>query len=162
MNKILLILVAIIGFGFCANAQKTVNVIVVMYPNAELQKWSGATVGWYNCELGSIIILNSKGYYKYVMKDAKFWIITKEAVTKLNYHFSGTDSDTGKYYIDSDNVIHFTSDNGFEDTGNISYDENRKMVISYLGKTLRQLISSIPYIYNLMSESSGFEGYEED
>ena len=137
------------------SSTKYVSAVVTMYPNADMEKVPN-TRGWYYWKLGAVIILNSKGYYMYSMEGAEYRLITTEAVTKTDYSIKGTgDGGVGKYYIDSNNVIHFTTYNGFEDTGNISYDDNRRIVISYLGKTLREHRRNLPYIYDLL------ESYEQ-
>ena len=60
-------------------------------------------------------------------------------VTYVENDASGRErlSRTGKYVIDTNNVIHITWDNGYEETATLSYNSStRRAVIEYNGYTL--------------------------
>ena len=152
MKKVLLILVAIIGFVFCVNAQKTINAIVVEYPNAtRILIDDGGDSGLcpvYCYKIGAILVLSPGGYFIAIANNAivmthQFLVDGSTWKCRLD-NLSGDKkgSGVGKYYIDSENVIHLIRDNGFEDTASISYDEDENLVVSFHGKTLRG--TSIP------------------
>ena len=151
MKKILLTFVAIIGFVLCVNAQKTINAIVVQFPNAprvsdDLFPNDSYLKGKsFHYDVGAILVLSPLGYFAAISNNAT--VSTgfdgngpTGRLTKLSGDKKG--GGVGKYYIDSDNVIHLIRDNGFEDTASISYDEDENLVVSFHGKTLRG--TSIP------------------
>lgn len=135
MKKILMILVIVTYSVFYANAQsdsakstpaaskgKTIHVDVTENQNSVY--------------VGTILILHQDGSFLYG-NNAKFNSYTEDG--HWNYAIpKGNIITRGTYYIDSNDIIHFTRDNGYEDKGSFSYDENGKVVVLYKDKTLRE------------------------
>lgn len=48
----------------------------------------------------------------------------------------------GTYIIDTNNIIHFTWDNGYEDTATLSYQSSSRALIQYNGRSLVQFLET--------------------
>ena len=114
MKKILIILVALIGFGFSANAQqqkKTIATAVGIGYNSRGENPS------------QVITFSSNGDFYYSPRE--------RSNDYRMYHKNGT------YYIDEKNTVYITWENGFQETGQIQY-ENGRIVFYYNNLTFYQ------------------------
>lgn len=121
-----------------SSLSKTIHVAVAVKPSGpQAPEWHPDNLPMFH-DLGSALFLNSKGRFAYYSRAFYRYYNGLEIWTAPpsgNYHLKG------KYFIDSNNVIHFTYDNGNEDSGSIlGYDENGKIVISYRGNTLGEVL----------------------
>lgn len=110
MKKILVILVALIGLGFNAMAQKTIEATAV----TNLRNM---------CNTGTyykLIRFNYEGRFEY------------ENVRGEN---DQADKKNGRYTIANNNTIQIVWSNGFQETAKISYQSNGLLQVVYAGDT---------------------------
>jgi len=111
--KKLFVLIALIGFGFSANAQKTVKLNVV--------------TNVYEC------FCKGRGACTALRFDSNGRISFEDL---YNGYPTSKGPNYGKYYIDSENVIRITWDNGLQETAQLSYQSDGRAIVHYNRYTL--------------------------
>jgi len=110
MKKFLVLLIAIIGFGINVSAQKTINAMAV----TSLRN-----------------MCNSGTYYKFLSFDYEGRIEFQD-VRGANQEVG---KKYGKYTIDNNNTIRIVWSNGYQETAQISYQSNGRLLVVYDGNT---------------------------